>query len=213
MSQIVENTQNYVKKRFLSELKREDGYYRYTHTLRVADIGRQIARAEGLDEEMLVLGCLLHDIGYVECKTQTDYTDHGLKSAEIAERFLKEQCYDPIKTESICYGIRVHTQEDAERVRPATVLEDSVSDADNIDRFDAWRFSRSLYWDGLEKMTIRQMREFGSTRARRMEQMRSLRFATETGRKLWNEKLDLWKDFYARLEKQMKTTLAWDPEL
>lgn len=210
---MIETTRQYVKTRFLTELNREDGYYRYTHTLRVADIGGRIARAEGLDEEMLVLGCLLHDIGYVSCKTKLDYADHGLKSAEIAAEYLAAQGYDPAKTESICYGIRVHTQEDSERSRPATVLEDSVSDADNIDRFDAWRFSRSLSWDGLDKLSVPQMKQLAMTRCQRMTQLRLLRFATETGRKLWNEKLDLWLDFYSRLEKQMDAALHWDLEI
>ena len=210
---MIETTRQYVKTRFLTELNREDGYYRYTHTLRVADIGARIARAEGLDEEMLVLGCLLHDIGYVACKTKLDYADHGLKSAEIAADYLAAQGYDPAKAESICYGIRVHTQEDSERIRPATVLEDCVSDADNIDRFDAWRFSRSLHWDGLDKLTVPQMKKLAVTRCQRMEQLRLLRFATETGRKLWNENLDLWLDFYSRLEKQMDAALHWDLEI
>ena len=213
MSEIVEKTRRYVKQRFLEELKQEDGYYRYTHTLRVAELGRQIARAEGLDEELLVLGCLLHDIGYVACKKQTDYADHGLLSAEIAEGFLQEQGYDPLKTESICYGIRIHTQPEEDMLRPASVLELSVSDADNIDRFDAWRFSRSLYWDGLDKMTVRQMKHLGRTRVERMDQLRQLSFATDAGRRLWEQKLDLWTEFYTRLEQQMDATLRWDPEL
>lgn len=213
MSEIVEKTRRYVKQRFLEELKQEDGYYRYTHTLRVAELGRQIARAEGLDEEQLVLGCLLHDIGYVACKKQTDYADHGLLSAEIAEGFLREQGYDPVQTESICYGIRIHTQPEEDMLRPASVLELSVSDADNIDRFDAWRFSRSLYWDGLDKLTVRQMKQLGRTRVERMDQLRLLSFATDTGRRLWEQKLDLWTEFYTRLEQQMDATLRWDPEL
>ena len=84
---IIKTTQEYIKQRFLSELKQEDGYYRYTHSLRVAGICRKIAQAEGLDEEMLVLGGMLHDIGYVACKTKAEFTDHGLKSAEIAGEF------------------------------------------------------------------------------------------------------------------------------
>lgn len=210
---IIKTTQEYIKQRFLSELKQEDGYYRYTHSLRVAGICRQIAQAEGLDEEMLVLGGLLHDIGYVACKTKADFTDHGLKSAEIAADFLREQGYDPQKAESICYGIRVHTQEDADRIRPATVQEDTISDADNIDRFDAWRFSRSLYWDGLEKTTVKQMRQISITRCQRMTELRTLRFGTDSARKLWNDKLDLWLDFYSRLGNQMELTLSWDNEL
>ena len=42
------------------ETKRYDMQYRYDHTLRVADIGGEIARSEGLSEEALVMACLLH---------------------------------------------------------------------------------------------------------------------------------------------------------
>ena len=37
-------------------------FYRYEHTTRVAAFGREIARAESLDEEALVIGCILHDV-------------------------------------------------------------------------------------------------------------------------------------------------------
>ncbi|MGN0784359.1 MAG: HD domain-containing protein, partial [Candidatus Aphodomorpha sp.] len=40
--------------------------YRLEHSMRVANIGREIARAEGLAEEALVIACLLHDISYGE---------------------------------------------------------------------------------------------------------------------------------------------------
>ena len=213
MDQIIEKTKQYVKGRLLAELPPEDGYYRYTHTLRVADIGRKIARAENLDEEMLVLGCLLHDIGYVACKDRRDYADHGSKSAQIAEEFLLAQGYDPQKTESVCYGIRIHTQEDGDRVRPATVMEDCVSDADNIDRFDAWRFSRSLQWDGLDKLDVGKMQVLARSRVVRMEELCGLRFATQTGKKLWEDKLDLWIRFYSCLQAQMDATRAWDKEI
>ena len=210
---IIQTTKAYIKSRFLAEMKGSDGYYRYTHSLRVAAICRDIVMEEGLDEEMLVLGGLLHDIGYVACKSKLDYADHGLKSAEIAADFLKKQGYDPERAESICYGIRIHTQEDEARIRPATVLEDSVSDADNIDRFDAWRFSRSLAWDGLDKMTVPQMRRLAITRCQKMQELRNLRFATDTARAMWNEKLELWTDFYSRLGDQMDLTLGWDSEI
>ena len=210
---ITETTREYVKHRFLTELKPEEGRYRYTHTLRVADLGRLIASSEGLDEEMLVLGCLLHDIGYVACKEKTDFADHGLKSAQIAAEFLAEQGYDSEKAASICYGIRIHTQEDELRSRPATALEDSISDADNIDRFDALRFANSLRWENLDKLTVPQTLDMASTRLQRIRNLRTIRFATNTAKKWWNRKLDLWEDFYLRLERQMIVTMDLDKKL
>ena len=213
MKSIVELTRQYVKRRLLSELSEESGDYRYTHTLRVAQIGRELARAEGLDEEMLVLACLLHDIGYVACKNDADFEDHGLLSSRIAREFLLNQGYDPEKTESICYGIRVHTQEERDRVRKATVLEESVSDADNIDRFDSYRLYQSLQWDAPDKHSCRETAVLAGKREERIQYLRSLPFATPMAQAMWNEKLDLWAAVYGQLRKQMETTLAWDPEL
>ena len=97
--------------------------------------------------------------------------------------------------------------------RPATTLELSVQDADNIDRFDAWRFSRNLYWDGLDKLTVRQMKDLAQRRVSRMEELRSLFVATAAARAMLEEKLQLWTDFYSRLERQMDLTRSWDPEI
>lgn len=213
MTMIIESAQQYVKQRLLSELEPEPGYYRYTHTLRVAQIGREIARAEGLDAEMVVLSCLLHDIGYVECKCQQDFEDHGRLSAQIAEAFLLGKGYDPVKTESICYGIRVHTQEEEARVRKANAVEETVSDADNIDRFDSYRLYKMLQADALDRLSCREIAELAGKREERARFLRSLPFATATARKLWNEKLDLWETFYGQLKVQMETTLLWDPEI
>jgi len=213
MTPVVDAAKQYVKKRLLAELEPEHGYYRYTHTLRVADIGRRLARTEGLDEEMLVLACLLHDIGYVACRTDGDFEDHGRLSAEIAEEFLLSQGYDPVKTESICYGIRVHTQEEQNRVRKATVLEESVSDADNIDRFDSYRLYQSLRRDEPDQRSCRETADLAGKWEGRIEYLRSLPFATPTAQTMWNEKLDLWEAVYGQLRRQMETTLRWDPEL
>ena len=69
--------------------------YRYEHSLRVAAVGREIARAEGFDEEAMVLACLLHDIGYARCRTPEEYDRHGALSADMAREWLTENGYDP----------------------------------------------------------------------------------------------------------------------
>ena len=40
--------------------------YRIEHTMRVANLGKRIAEAEGLDTEALAIACLLHDVSYCE---------------------------------------------------------------------------------------------------------------------------------------------------
>lgn len=44
------------------EISEREKMYRYEHSLRVAEIGGKIAKSEDLDEEMLALGCILHDV-------------------------------------------------------------------------------------------------------------------------------------------------------
>lgn len=209
---LLESTRRYVKQRLLTELAPDQGVYRYTHTLRVAALGRALARAEGLDEEMLVLGCLLHDIGYVACQTQADYDDHGLLSAQIAADYLASQGYDPEKADSVCYGVRIHTLEEEKFSRPATALELSVGDADNIDRFDAWRLYEGMRWLQPEQLTCAQLQEQAQRRTQGHERLRTLTFATPTAQRLWNQRLDLCVAYYNRLEAQMADTLAWDPQ-
>lgn len=209
---ILAAAQQFVKQAFLTELEPAHGRYRYTHTLRVAEIGRQIARAERLDEEALVLACLLHDVGYVRCRTQADYMDHGRLSAEMAAEFLAGQGYDTARTESICYGIRIHTLEEEKHPRPATALENTVGDADNIDRFGPYRLYEGLARDRIDTLPCTELQALAARRANRMQELAALPFATPTAARLWKEKLAQNQAYYRDLQTQMDATLAWDPQ-
>lgn len=67
MTENIRKTEAFIKERFLSDAKGDqfDWTYRYEHSLRTAAIGQRIAREEGLNEEALIIACLLHDIGYI----------------------------------------------------------------------------------------------------------------------------------------------------
>ena len=212
MTDLIRAAQRFAKEQLLTGLEPAHGRYRYTHTLRVAELGRRIARAEGLDEEMLVLACLLHDVGYVRCQTQEDYIDHGRLSAGMAAEFLAAQGYDPAKAESVCYGIRIHTLEEEKHPRPATVLENSVGDADNLDRFDAYRFYEGLHGADLAAMDCTALRDYAARRAAAHRRLNELPFATAFAAALWRQKLAQNEAFYNDLQAQMETTLAWDPQ-
>ena len=190
----------YVKDKMYAELPPEQAAYRYPHTLRVADIGAQIGMEAGLDTEALVLACLLHDIGYVRCRTQADYEDHGKLSADMAEEFLETLPISPERRESICYGIRIHTLETEKHPRPATPLEWSVVDADNIDSFGANRIYDLLARSEPEKMPPQALRDLAASRAEQMARFRAWRFATEAGQRLWEDHTAFHEEFYRRLQ-------------
>lgn len=126
------------------EIQHYDMQYRYDHTIRVAAIGREIALAEGLSCEPLVMACLLHDVGYPECKSFEELGKHPAFGAKIAGYFLEKIGYDAEMSKSICKAILIHDKFPCED-EDATVLEKTVRDADDIDRADAMRICVRAY--------------------------------------------------------------------
>ncbi len=55
-----------VKAQDYLKLKIKDTY-RLAHSYRVANIGKEIAKKEGLNVEDLMIACLLHDVSDFEC--------------------------------------------------------------------------------------------------------------------------------------------------
>ena len=88
---------------FLAEsgAKREDEWaktfprsaeYRWQHTLNVLRNAEQILMGEGVDDDrvdIVRVACIMHDISMFVC----DHEVHGKVSAEIAEKYLREQGY------------------------------------------------------------------------------------------------------------------------
>jgi hypothetical protein len=163
-----------------------DPRYRWNHTLRVTNIGVQIARAENATLEHVVLGCLLHDIALFD--DPVDYGDHGRLGAQISRPFLTELGLPTEDVEAICYAVAVHVDDKADFEHPETLESKIVSDADNIDRFDAYRlllFCRGELddLDALVEKLRPRIKTLENYRARQI-------MGTPTGNKLFNEKLD-----------------------
>lgn len=201
-------TYDHVRSTFMQPDTGDQYQARWEHTLRVADIGRRIARAEGLDEEALYIACLLHDIGYLACQTDEDYQHHGAHSARMARDFLESIGYDACLTEQICYGILIHTEDEADYPRQAKAFELSVSDADNIDRFDAWRMAAILEEDQFSRQTPQQIITAANRRIGLYTGYKNMPVGTPAARLLWDQCLDMQINFYQRLKTQMEATLA-----
>jgi uncharacterized protein len=118
-----------------------DPIYRWEHTLRVAHYGQQIASFEGAEIEVAVAGCLLHDVAHFD--PLEDYKDHGRAGARLSRPLLVDLGYTEEQVTAICYAIAVHVDGKADFEHQHTLEADIVSDADNIDRFGAFRI---LQW-------------------------------------------------------------------
>ena len=179
--------------------------YRYEHSIRVANIGRYIAEKEGLDAGAMAVACLLHDVSYCGTfKDREDYRNHGRYSAKIARPFLKELGFEPDVIEDICYGIAIHVDDKADFDGERTAFALTVGDADNIDRFDAYRIFENLKWVKYDEMSIEEKREHTEKAIDKLRKYKDLEFATKTGQELWREKLDFQIAFYQRLKRQIE---------
>lgn len=72
---------------------RGDLLYRYEHSLRAAENAAVVAEAEGLPKDDLIIACLLHDVGYRECRD--DFRRHPFFSADISKSYLEKIEYPP----------------------------------------------------------------------------------------------------------------------
>lgn len=202
----IQLTEEFLKDKFnTSEYFKEhesERAYRLEHSYRVANIGKQIAEAEGFDVECMVIGCLLHDISYCQVFEDGQYVNHGRVSAKIARPFLETLNLSKEQIADICYGIAIHVDDQADFEGERTPFALTIGDADNIDRFDAYRIYENLQYRKYSEMTLEQKMEHVNSTLERLSKLKDLEFATKTSKQMWFEKLDYYADFYTKLKKQ-----------
>ncbi len=181
-----------------------DGLYRFEHTLRVAHIGAEISRREGLDAEALTIACLLHDIAYSREIPAGGWNEHGRVGARIARSFLEGLELSDETVNEICYGIAIHVDDVADFEGERSALALSVSDADNIDRFGTFRIYDTLRYADFYEMKLEEKLEWTKNRIPALERLRPIDFATDSARALWLENIDYQIAFFTRLLRQLE---------
>lgn len=184
-----------------------DGQYRFEHTLRVAHIGAEIARKEGLDEEALTIACLLHDIAYSKEIPAGGWNEHGRVGTRMARPFLESLELKPETVNEILYGIAIHVDDVADFEGERTPLALSVSDADNIDRFGTFRIYDALRYAGFYEMSLDEKLSWVQNRIPALERIRPVDFATGTARAMWLENIDYQILFFSRLLRQLEESM------
>jgi uncharacterized protein len=175
--------------------------YRFEHTLRTAVIGKKIAIEEQLPIEPLIIGCLLHDIGY--CKAE--WEKHAEFGEKIAKEYLEKINYPKEFKESICKGILIHDGVLSRIDSIPTPFELSIRDADDIDRFDAMRMglgAESIIGENPVNVIIDNC----TNRIKNLEFLLQHECATKTANRLWQAKITDQLDYFNRLQVQMNST-------
>ena len=209
MTERVRKTLAFLRERFENSAyfkdKPADRAYRYEHSIRVARIGADIARAEGMDEEALAIACLLHDVYYRETFPEGyDLKNHGRDGARVARPFVETLGLPAGTAEDICSGIAIHVDDRADFEGRRTPFTLTVGDADNIDRFDVFRIYDNLRWKDFYNMTLEERLDWLEGLIPRLEKLRHEEFATPTATAMWRDKVEYQMDFHRRLLEQMK---------
>ena len=182
--------------------------YRYEHSLRVASIALDIAKKEGLDEDRCYIGALLHDLGYsVPYDNPKEYVNHGRIGAKLARPFLESLGYSEEEVNEICYGIAIHVDDKADFEGKRTALAVTIGDADNIDRYDAFRIYDRLTWVDYKNLSLEKQKEHVDTVLSSLNKYLDYECATRTATFMWKEKISFQIEFYNRLRKQIDNSV------
>lgn len=181
--------------------------YRLEHSFRVANIAGTIAEAEGFDVTCAVIAGLLHDIAYCEeMVSREDWVNHGRRSAAIARPFLEKLGLPADAVNEICYGIAIHVDDKADFEWERTPFCETVGDADNIDRFDAYRIYETLERLKFSEMPLDDKRETVVSTIARLTQYKEMKLGTVTATELWLRRLEYYIGFYEKLRAQLESS-------
>jgi len=144
--QIIENTISFVKE----TLKNAEGGHDWFHTHRVLKNSQLIAKNEAVDEFVVSLGALLHDIA--DSKFHNGDETIG---AKIAAEFLESQQVDAVVVEHVIQIINNISFKGGRVARTfsSTAL-DIVQDADRLDAIGAIGIARTFNYGGFKNNTI-----------------------------------------------------------
>ena len=191
-----------------------DKAYRLDHSIRVANICREIARTEGMDVEAAVIAGLLHDLAYgMDTPDGYVWSNHGRDGARIARPFLETLGLDEKTVNDICYAIAIHVDDKADFEGQRCPFTETVGDADNIDRFDAWRIYESVrYQAKLEEKTRTEKLDWLGERLAYLAKLSKIEFATPTATAMWQDKVEFQRQFFERLKAQMEHSILFEEE-
>lgn len=181
--------------------------YRWKHTLRMTQYGKMIAAEEKADREIVVAACILHDLAKF---IPGDHgVEHGRIGARLARPFLQTLDYSPAQVDNICFSIAVHVDDKADFAHPQTLESKIVSDADNIDRFGAYRVLMRFHeeLDAYEKLIASADQRLLTLKKYRERNI----MGTPAGNRLFNQQLDMQIAFLERLVADSRLTVL--PEL
>ena len=151
-----------------------------------------------------VIAGLLHDIGYIEeMPAWEQRREHGRRGAKLVRPFLESLDLPERVVSDICYGIAIHVDDESDFEWERTPFCETVGDADNIDRCDAYRIYETLEYMDFNAMPLAEKREKVDAAIKKLTQYREMKVGTHTAKKLWIQRIDYYIGFYEKLKAQL----------
>lgn len=190
----------------------------WAHVQRVYNLCLKIGKKEGADLEVLKLAALLHDIARKREDESKGKIDHATESARMAKGILKSYGYPEETISRVSHCIETHRSRD-KRV-PQTKEAKTLFDADKLDAIGAIGVARSFAFAGENRFKLYRdsnldfsekpldkidydshtpILEYTSKLGKIKDRM-----LTKTGRKIAEERNRFTKQFFERLEKEIR---------
>ena len=83
-----------------------------------------------------------------------------------------------------------------------------MGDADNIDRFDAYRIYETLEYFKFSEMNLADKREKVASTIDRLTKYKEMKLGTATAKNFWIQRLDYYIGFYEKLKTQLDASSA-----
>lgn len=221
MKPTVQATLNFVRDTFEKSewLKKnpQEKEYRYHHTLRVVNQAKRIVDAENLDEEIVLIGALLHDISYAnEFCSAEEHQEHGRLSARQSKLFLNSLRLTPYQIQQILLGIAIHVDDVAGEFEANRSIEAcTIGDADNLDRFDTYRIYENLEYLKFSSRSLAEQLTCIHDKIEAYPQLVEFKkdFSTLTVQRIWQEKIDFQLFFYQQLHQQLQEGVSIERQI
>lgn len=210
MKSRIEQTLDYLKETFDKSSYFADNpvekEYRLRHSIRVANIGAEIAAEMAMDVEAMTIACLLHDISYANAfQSHDDWKNHGRQAAKMSRDFLEQLKLPKETIEAITYGIAIHVDDEADFEGERTLFALTIGDADNIDRFDVYRIYENLQNDHFSGLSHNEQLSYLDKKLDRLKTLESFEFGTPKASQMWLSLLGYQTEFFIKLKRQLKS--------
>jgi uncharacterized protein len=204
---MMEETLYKLVERYSKEQMGRLGLYGWPHVQRVLRLCEEMAENQncGVDLEVLRIAALLHDVAKSFERDNPKF-DHGRRSAEMAEAFLRKYGLAEAKIRAVCHAIKAHTHfEEAE-----TIEAKMLHDADFIDKLGATGIATIFIKACLTNQTIEEVLENyyaedgESYVIKHIQWIKKPHLYTATAKEIAKKRKEITPLFFEQLRKEIK---------